>query len=263
MSQMCPHIGVPVGLNWQTLFPPRSAITYFLTSLQTGYLYSSSSLAFVEERLLQCFEIVTKETSFWTSHFKNISACFHVLSQINPASAALELKLCHRAVFDAVVNTCEFPRPIGDILKGCWGDPSSLNSVLAILSQNVNHVCPSDVQATYHRRTSSIFRLLSPSLTSFKAQAPALWLLLLEDAVKMVNISPRSLNKFRYLMTLTFDTKKTPQNVRTLSTFRPLWHVVDRISRKMPYGRNLSIKLSQLTSVPFDPKATAVHQLIS
>ncbi|MGP1918382.1 MAG: hypothetical protein ACTS4U_01745 [Candidatus Hodgkinia cicadicola] len=42
-----------------------------------------------------------------------------------------------------------------------------------------------------------------------------------------------------------------------------MWRIVDRISRKMPYGRNLSIKLSQLTSAPFDPKATAVHQLTS
>ncbi|MGP1918371.1 MAG: hypothetical protein ACTS4U_01630, partial [Candidatus Hodgkinia cicadicola] len=258
MSQMCPHIGVPVGLNWQTLFPPRSALTYFLTSLQAGCLYSCSSLAFVEEQLLRCFEIVTKETSFWASHFKNISACFHVLSQINPASAALELRICHRAVFDVIVTACEFPRPIGDILKSCWGDPSSLDSVLAILSQNVNHVRPSVDWTTYHRRSSSIFRLLSAELTPFKVQAPALWLLLLEDAVKMVNISPRSLNKFRYLMSLTIDVKKTALNARTLPTFRPLWRIVDRISRKMPYGRNLSIKLSQLTSAPFDPKATAV-----
>ncbi len=118
-SRMCPHMGVPVGPDWQTLWPPRGAMTHFLPALPAGCLYVCAPLAFVEGRLLRCFEIVTKEKLFWSSHFKNIAATFHLLSQINPSDAALELRLCYREAFNAIVNMCKFPQPICGILKGC------------------------------------------------------------------------------------------------------------------------------------------------
>lgn len=119
VSRMCPYTGVPVGLNWRTLFPPRGAITYYLNALPAGRLYASDSQTFVEQRLLRCFEIVTKETTFWSSHFRNILACSHVLSRLNPAGTNFELRLCYRELFGIIVNLCKFPQPIAAILESC------------------------------------------------------------------------------------------------------------------------------------------------
>ncbi|MGP1922634.1 MAG: hypothetical protein ACTS5F_00950 [Candidatus Hodgkinia cicadicola] len=260
---MCPHMGVQVGPDWKTLFPPRGAVTYFLAPLQVNCLYVCESLAFVEESLLRCFEIITKEKSFWSSHFKNIAASFHLLSQINPAGTTLELRLCYREAFEAIVNACEFPQPIGAILKSCWGNPDSLDVTLTILSRNTNHTRPSVDWTTYHRRSASIFKLLSAEMAPFKVHASARKLLLLEAAAKMTNISPRSLNKFRRLISMTIDVNMAARMFRGLPAFGPFLRIIKRVSSELSSGRSLSIKFSHLHSDPFDPKASAVHQLTS
>ncbi|MGP1906057.1 MAG: hypothetical protein ACTS46_01520 [Candidatus Hodgkinia cicadicola] len=261
--RMCLHMGVPVGPDWRTLFPLRGVITYYLAPLRVNCLYVCDSLAFVEERLLRCFEIVTKETLFWASHFKNVLACFHLLSQVTPVGEPLELRLCYREVFDSIVNACKFPRPIGAILKSCWGNQSSLDVTLAILTKNANHVYPSVNWKTYQRRSYSIFRLLSADLAPYKMQASARKLLLLEAAAKMINIPLSSLNKFRRLISMTIDVDVAARLFRGLPAFRSFRRIVKRVSSELPDGRNLLIKFSHLHSAPFDPKASAVHQLTS
>ncbi|MGP1918754.1 MAG: hypothetical protein ACTS4V_01880 [Candidatus Hodgkinia cicadicola] len=260
---MCPHMGVQVGSDWKTLFPPRAAVTYFLAPLQVDCLYVCESLAFVEDCLLHCFEIVTKEKSFWSSHFKNIAACFHLLSQINPAGTTLELRLCYREAFDAIVNACKFPQPIGAILRSCWGNPSALDVTLAILSRNTNCTRPPVDWKSYHRRSASIFKLTSAEMAPFKARASARKLLLLEIAARMTNFPRRSLNKFRRLISMTTEVNMAARMFRGLPALRPFLRIIKRVSSKLLCGRNLSIKFSHLHSNPFDPKASAVHQLIS
>lgn len=100
-------------------------------------------------------------------------------------------------------------------------------------------------------------------MSPYKAQASARKLLLLEAAAKMVNILPRSLNKFRRLMSLAVDVNIGVRMFRGLPAFRPVLRIIKRVSRELPPGRNLSIKFCNLPSAAFDPKAVAVHQLTS
>ncbi|MGP1922234.1 MAG: hypothetical protein ACTS44_00530 [Candidatus Hodgkinia cicadicola] len=175
----------------------------------------------------------------------------------------LELRLCYRKSFDAIVNLCKFPQPIGLILKSCWGDPSSLDVALAILSRNINHVYPSVDWASYRRRATSVFKLLSAEVAPYKAQTNVCKLLLLESAAQTQSISPQSVNKFRRLISLAINVNMGARMFRGVPAFRPFLRIINRVSNAFPSGRNLSIKFSHLPSALFDPNASSVHQLIS
>ncbi|MGP1915310.1 MAG: hypothetical protein ACTS7I_01980 [Candidatus Hodgkinia cicadicola] len=92
------------------------------------------------------------------------SDLFHLLSQVTPFGEPLELRLCYREVFDSIVNARKFPRPIGVILKSCWGNQSS-----SPLRWQFSRKCQSRLSSanwkTYQRRSYSIFWLLSADLT--------------------------------------------------------------------------------------------------
>ncbi|MGP1906082.1 MAG: hypothetical protein ACTS46_01670 [Candidatus Hodgkinia cicadicola] len=62
---------------------------------------------------------------------------------------------------------------------------------------------------------------------------------------------------------MTIDVDVAARLFRGLPTFRSFRRIVKRVSSELPDGRNLLIKFSHLHSAPFDPKASAVHQLTS
>ncbi|MGP1926355.1 MAG: hypothetical protein ACTS68_01410 [Candidatus Hodgkinia cicadicola] len=100
----------------------------------------------------------------------------------------MELRWCYREVFDSIVNVCKFPQPIGAILKSCWGNQSSLDVPLAILTKNANHVYPPLIgKLTNGGRVPSLgcFR---PIWRLTKCKPAHVSFFLLEAAAKMINI---------------------------------------------------------------------------
>ncbi|MFP3038995.1 MAG: hypothetical protein ACKEQK_00570 [Candidatus Hodgkinia cicadicola] len=256
---MCRYEGISAYPNWQTLFPPRIALPYFLPQLKLGRLYVCSSLAFINGRLLTCTEVVTKEKSFWTSHFKNIFSCSLALTCLNQPGTQLELRISYREAFDAIIDICEFPSPITGILKDCFGDPFALKVILALLPRNIDNTPPS----TDWRQSSPLLRLLSTKQPPFRTRFSMLDFLTIEKVIESTPISLHSLNMFRGLMAMPIAVNMGVRIFYNIPISYKLWCLFKRVSDNLRPLSNVYVMFTQLPSAPFDHRALAIHQLSS